>query len=444
MNSPSRSTYQGRGIVLGLVLGFSALSTPSTRAAGPDPFYLGQLADGTQAFDRAEWGAAARTLRIACFGLLEEPLMLTPCLARLGIAQDEVGDIEGFRDTFRRVLDAETRFAAYSRAEIPAAVRLAFEQHVAKRIPQEVLAAQPAFRGLLSQKAALAVEALPPKARREELAKRIAAEPREPIWHVLAGRLEIAENRPSLALAEAQSALALAPKDPRALCVRGLAYARLSQCALAIPDLSGCSETARFATPAAAYLECLIDQRLGADAQTFAASLPVSIRDDREVQKLARQAAEIRDDPKPEAAPRPTAVSTPKSESPAPSPTVQQRQSMTEARSLLTPEASARDLKRALKIATELADTLPSVSEVQLVAAEAAYRNSRWDQAATYFRRAGDPGESRPELLFYLAVSAFESGDRTTAANALKRALPNLQASPFIDEYTKKILGEVR
>jgi len=75
------------------------------------------------------------------------------------------------------------------------------------------------------------------------------------------------------------------------------------------------------------------------------------------------------------------------------------------------------------------------------VAGEAAYRNARWQDAVAYFRRAGDPGDSRPELLFYMAVAYYESGDRASAATVLRRSLPNLKRSEFVDSYTKKILG---
>ena len=39
-------------------------------------------------------------------------------------------------------------------------------------------------------------------------------------------------------------------------------------------------------------------------------------------------------------------------------------------------------------------------------------------------------------------VSLYESGDRTAAAAVLRRALPNLQRSPYIEAYGRKILGQ--
>ena len=92
----------------------------ATPLLAADPFYLGMLRRGTDAFNRRDYPEAVRRLRIACFGFLEEPELLVDGLTRLGLAQLEIGDKEAFRATFERVQEVESRFAAYSRAEIAA------------------------------------------------------------------------------------------------------------------------------------------------------------------------------------------------------------------------------------------------------------------------------------------------------------------------------------
>src|SRR5437763_9915096 len=82
-------------------------------AAAVDPFYLSLLRDGQLAFDRKDYPAAARHLRLACFGMLEEPRPLADCLARLALAQDRAEDLDGFRETFKRLAEVEERFNAY-------------------------------------------------------------------------------------------------------------------------------------------------------------------------------------------------------------------------------------------------------------------------------------------------------------------------------------------
>jgi predicted Zn-dependent protease len=114
---------------------------------------------------------------------------------------------------------------------------------------------------------------------------------------------------------------------------------------------------------------------------------------------------------------------------------------MAHAERLLTAN-NAGDLKEALRLAHNVAEAHPDAREAQYLAGEAAYRNARWAEAATYFRRAGQPGDDRPELLFYMAVSLYEVGDQAGAAAALKRSLPNLQKTPYVQSYVKRILGQ--
>jgi tetratricopeptide (TPR) repeat protein len=137
-------------------------------------------------------------------------------------------------------------------------------------------------------------------------------------------------------------------------------------------------------------------------------------------------------------------------EQPAPPPpapaakalTSAERQKQEKARQLLAETGNVRQLREAFQLAREVADAHAESREAQQLAGEAAYRISRWSDAAEYLGRAGGPGEDQPELLFYLAVALYESGDRQMAADPLRRALPNLQRTPYVDGYAKKILGQ--
>jgi hypothetical protein len=113
-----------------------------------------------------------------------------------------------------------------------------------------------------------------------------------------------------------------------------------------------------------------------------------------------------------------------------------------QARRTLAEPRLAKDLKAAFELARGVADAHPGFKEAQHLAAEGAYRISRWSDAAAYFRRGGDPGEEAPERLFYLSVVLYESGDAPGAATALKRALPNLKRTPYVDSYVRKILSQ--
>ncbi len=296
---------------------FVAISAPAARAAG-DPFYQSLLRDGQQAFDRKEYATAARDLRLACFGMLDEPRPLAECLSRLALAQDGAGDIEGFRETFRRLTEVEDRFKGYSQAEMAPELRAALEARLTARIPAATLAGAPAFRSALARKGAAA---------------------------------------PPAAHAPATVKPAPVPSPP---------------------------------------------------------------------------------------VPSPMTVTAPMSASaPAPKPlTDAERQKLDQARKLLGDRRTAKELRQAFELSRAVADAHPDSKEAQLLAAEGAYRISRWSDAATYFRRGGDPGDEEPERLFYMAVALYESGDAPAAAAALRRSLPNLKRTPYVDSYTHKILPQ--
>jgi hypothetical protein len=277
-------------------------------AAAVDPFYQSLLREGVQQYDRGDFAEASRSLRLACFGMLDEPQVLGSCLVRLALAQDRAGDDAGFQETFRRLTEVEERFQGYTRANLPQEVRTALEQRLAARIPAATLRSIAAFRGLADRKVEAPAAGTEPKQRGQS--------------------------------------------------------------------------TALVTPPAAA---------------------PVST------------------------GPRPM--------------TGVERDRMAQARKLLTEEGKVKELRQAFQLASEVADAHPESVEAQHLAAEAAYRVSRWADAARYFRQGGEPGEDQPELLFYMAVALYESGDQAGAAAVLKRSLPNLQRTPYVDAYARKILG---
>jgi len=315
--------------------------------AAIDPFYLSMLRDGQHAFDRKDYAVAARDLRLACFGMLDEPRLLADCLVRLALAQDRLNDVDGFRNTFQRLAEIEERFKAYSQAELPADLRAGLEQRLAARVPAATLASAPAFRSTLPVKPETTAGAkTPPR-------KKTAEKP------------ETRRNPPPKAQPPGGGAAAPAAEKPGASPV-------------VVPPA---------AEPAPAAAAPAVDP----------AAKPL------------------------------TAAESGK---------------LDQARRLLAEQRTARELREAYQLAREVADLHPELKDAQHLAAEGAYRLSRWGDAATYFRRGGDPGDDEPERLFYLAVALFETGDPTGAAAVLKRSLANLKRTAYVDSYAKKILGQ--
>jgi tetratricopeptide (TPR) repeat protein len=554
--------------------------------AAIDPFYLDLQRDGILSYERTDYPAAVKQLRLACFGMLDEPEQLAACLTRLALAQAAAGSTDSFRETFRRIVEVEDRFGAYGKADLPAEVRAAFEQRALAAVPATTLEAIPAWRALLARKLEAQVAALPPRERRRQLEERLAREPRSVAWNALLAELDLSEGKTAPAVTRAEATAASQPRDARALCVRGLTRAAAGKrCAEAVADLEPCSLCASDARYAAALLGCRVELGQWQKAEEQVRALPAGLRQDRKISTLAQQvathpaptaagargagtappapgagagssagtrsagggtpsrgkeaqtaaAAGARATPaagsaptagsSPAAGSAPTAGSAPaggpaaaagtvpragstlatgkaaagqaappaaaqpgtrgaaagqaaatpatdppgaagstnaagstskeatprgtsKAEAPAaaggsaPRPlSAAEREAMARSERLLT-ASTILDLRESLRLAQQLADAHPESKEAQYLAGEAAYRNSRWPEAAAYFRRGGPPGDDHPELLFYMAVAFYEVGDHPGAASALRRSLPNLQKTPFVESYVKRILGQ--
>lgn len=315
-----------------IAVGALTLAVAPARAA--HPFYERLLTEGTLAFERGDFEVASRDLRLAAFGLLDEPPLLADALTHLALAQAAQGDEEGFQQTFARILEIENRFAAYRQAALSPEVRSAFEQRVSESVPESVLTRSPTFSPLADRRAAAPEPARRGKKRRGSVATET-----------------------------------LPPREP----------------------------------------EVQAESATGGEAGETQPETPVP----------AQPASPGRPDPL----------------------TAEERVQLRQAREILAGAERAQDLDQAIALVRPLADRHPAIAEVQFLAGEIAYRSSLWADAATYFDRGGDPGEGRPELLFYMAVSFYQQGESERAEGYLRRALPGIERTPFVEEYSAKILG---
>lgn len=448
-----------------LLAALISAALPLAAQAPPDvdSFYVTLLHEGTQALEEGDAVRAARDLRLACFGLLEDPPRLAGCLAHLGLAQALAEDREGFTETFRRLAVVERRFSGYSRAGLPAAVREDFEQRLIHWIPAELLTEVSTFRPLADRQRAAELARLPPARRREELARRLTQEPDNPVWRLLLAELELEEENPVAAMAHVDRVLVADPGNAPARCLRGLARAGQGACGAAVSDLAGCSRSRGEEPFAEALLACRVSLGQGAAAAAFYASLPPELRESRKLSRLGREgerlAAAGGEQARAAVAPGTSDVgagdsgasdvgaSDPRSgPEPAPITSVgrlppEDRARFEKARRMLGETRFAGELEEPLSLARQVADAHPGLVEAQHLAAQIAYRASKWQEAADFFRRGGDPGDDQPVLLFYMAVSFYEIGDPAAAARALRRALPHLEKTPFVSRYVERILG---
>ena len=247
------------------------------RARGADRFYTDLLTRGSQAYASAEYDEAARLLRIACFGFLEEPPLLLEGLLQLSLAHAANGDIDDFRSVFNRITDLERRFGVYSATELPESVRTAFETEAAARIPSRDLQAL-SLSTLSRGQSYEDLSGLPIKKRRAELRRRATTDPDDIRWPLALAELETAAGRPRNALNWIDWLTELDPLNRTAGCLRGLNLAETGDCETALVFLERCQATAadlRFSTP---QLRCLVKAGSWEAAAELAATHPTDFR----------------------------------------------------------------------------------------------------------------------------------------------------------------------
>jgi len=84
---------------------------PSPAAWGAvDPFYRGLLKQGKDAYAAHRTADAVEAFRVASFGLLEEPVLLSEALARLALAQRAAGRDADVKATIARFTELEERY----------------------------------------------------------------------------------------------------------------------------------------------------------------------------------------------------------------------------------------------------------------------------------------------------------------------------------------------
>lgn len=124
-------------ILVAAVVLLTVLAPSASQAA--DGFYAARLQDGRLAFQTGSAAEAADLLRVACFGLMDQPDLLSEGLVWLVLAQQKLGRGSETDVTLRRFLNVEKRFGAYAKAALPAEARKAFEAVLAARVPPDAL-----------------------------------------------------------------------------------------------------------------------------------------------------------------------------------------------------------------------------------------------------------------------------------------------------------------
>jgi tetratricopeptide (TPR) repeat protein len=420
-------------------------------AQAADPFYTSRLREGMAAADQGDHAEAARLLRVACFGYLEEE-GLAECLIRLGLSQAKSGNTDGFEQTFRRLVEAEDLVGVYSRASLPPDLVTAYARQVEVLIPTAVRQSAIDFgsaAGIEDPPAPSSDGAKAPsvRERRRELEDQSRLHVADPRWPRELAELERAEDRPKAALEAAREALERAPADPAASCVAGWGEAQLDRCRSALIYFESCSAPTTEIRFLAA--ECALEFGKPAAARQWLEG--VTVTDARRIRLEEQILAAERASQRPvesEVGYEADATSVDEarlisdSDERALAPANATTDVLATLREELAVVEQIEDVNRLYDRVQVLAEADRDNPEVQFLAGEIAYRASRWDDAVTHFEAGGDPGLERPGLIFYQAIALYESGDPVRAESTLRRCIDRLSPTPFVQRYREKILGD--
>lgn len=422
--------------------------TLATAPVAPEEFYQQRLRIGEDAYAGKQFAEAADSLRIATFGLLDQPPALTEGLVFLALAQQAAGRAADVDATLARFLDVERGFATFVKARISPEARAEFEQLLIKRVPPEKLLALPALTHLV-ETAEQKLAKLPPKEREKSLEELMRKEPKNVAWPLWLAQDAAVRGEPKAVVRWSTAVLALDPQNMDALGLRGHALTLRKSCPEALADLK--------ALPAArlsANSELLADSFVCFTATkdwSSARAIAEKIADDQKarkdvaaaLKKLASQPAATSDtassDP-PASAPG-TAPST-QAVAPAPTPTPKPSDV-----NLAQLTATARDLAAngragdALKMLLAALDQGAESRDLRKAVLEAACLSKSWSTAASQAVVIQPFKDDEAIPMFYAAVALFETGDVNGARSLMSRARPKVAKSPYVDYYAKRILG---
>jgi len=272
-----------------LLLAALQLSSLAGAATAADPFYVELLRDGSRALQSGEHGEASRLLRLACFGLLEEPPVLAECLVKLSLAQAGLGQRKEFEETFDRIAALEERFQALAAADLTSELEDAFTQRAVVWIPGEHLQAIPRLAAAFDRRTETELAELPPTQRRQRLATLQSSDPGDARWPRLLAELELSEGNAAAAAAAAAAVLQLEPGDRASQCVQGRARAALGQCQEALADLGACQATASAGAATVDRLECLSALSRWPEAASLLGTLTPALLQEPRVRRLSNR-----------------------------------------------------------------------------------------------------------------------------------------------------------
>jgi tetratricopeptide (TPR) repeat protein len=402
-----------------------------------EDFNRARLQSGQDLYEEKKYLEAIDQFRVAAFGYLDQPAMLSECLVRLTIAQLAAGKTADADATIQRFVEIERRFPSYPEPGLEPPIRTAFQSLLLRQVPQATLLSVPTLAVLVETEEQKIMK-LPPATRVKLLEGAAKREPGSARWLVLLAQESLAAGEPKDAEKWASKALALDPNNAEALALRARARTARRDYEDALKDLGALPQGELEKKPElyADQFVCLVEVKQWPAAEEAASRVPSdqSRRPDvmRAQQKLS---AELQRTGKTAAAPK--AAARPADPSPGSSAAqvaARSSEALAESRRLVS-AGKAGDAEKVLAAAVA-AD--PKNRELRLALLEAACLSRAYPTAVAQIPLVQPFGGSEAASMFYAAVALFESGRKDEAREYFDRAKPSV-SGPLVDEYARKI-----
>lgn len=418
-----------------------------------EEFYATRLRTGADLLRAGKPIDAIDELRIANFGFLNQPVLLEEGLCRLTLAYQAAARPAEVASTLLRIVDVERRFGgSFAKAALEPDTRRQILDLLNQRVPVETLATVPAFAPVVETEEQK-LGKLSPKERTKALEKRAGEEPTKTSWPLALARDAAARSDHRAAERWASRALELEPANAEAAALRGHARAARKEWALAIADLSVLSEARLKSDPT--LLADLFVAHAGLKDWDTAAAFYARLGEELRALPAVSAAAKRMPKPTPGASgPAPAATSAPAAPAPSgtagpePPPPPPPQPAAADSKATVPETLSAsrkliaeRNTTEAQRLLVQAIQKTPGSRDLRKALLEAAVLNRDYPTAAAQVRFVDPLTEGEEPWMFYAAVASYEAGNLDAAKALMRRARGKVSGSPFVDYYSRRILG---
>ena len=419
-------------------------------------FYEQQLRAGKEDRAAGKLVEASDELRIAAFGFLDRPVLLSEALAHLALVQNALG-YPTFGQTIDRFLDVERRFASWLPSATDAQTRAAFETLLLSTQRRDDLSTIPSL-ARLTRTEAQKVADLPVAQRAAAYEEGARKHSHDVEWPVAAATDAASRGLDDDAIRWSRRALKIDGESDAARAILVHVLTRRSECKEVLSQIPRFKSNflIAHADVSGDQLVCLANEKRWSDAQTVAAKLPESVKQRNDVAR-ALQSIGVSAKPAPSTAMTSGSVDPKRPVTPpvpAPKPVVQPAAPAPQPVVAMDPQKVAQALNNSKGLVragrfTEAADVLkpvvaadPGNRDVRLALLEAAMLAHDWRTALAQVTNATPFATGEEASMFYAAATLYESGRRDEARVLIERARPRLNATPMIDYYYNRIVGK--